>query len=92
MSNVISMGGKDLYYIQSRSRSMGHVVCWWKSRSVGYTIKLDLAGKYTKEQAEAICNHPNSDGDDVMHKCSVINALAHPMVDQQEIDYGREIA
>lgn len=32
-------------------------VCWWKPDSMGYTICIDKAGRYSENEAREICQH-----------------------------------
>ena len=47
---------EQLFYIQC-TEEFGREgsVLWWKPNSRGYTLELNEAGLYTKEQAESIC-------------------------------------
>jgi hypothetical protein len=32
-------------------------ITWWKPESIGYTICIDKAGRYSKDEARSICQH-----------------------------------
>lgn len=40
----------------------GDTITWWKPNSRGYTVDLEQAGEYSKEQAEAIVSGANFGG------------------------------
>lgn len=47
---------EPLYYIQNGY--VGNAILWWGKNSQGYTTEIDKAGKYTKLEAERICERP----------------------------------
>lgn len=63
----------ELYYIQTKG-FVGNCLLWWAPERRGYVCDLDLAGKYTKEEAESIVkDRPEKDK---MHLCSEVDILA----------------
>ena len=55
----------------------GSLCLWWRPRRSGYTDRLDEAGVYSEEEAQAIFKIR---GTDVPCEKSVIDAIAHPVV------------
>jgi len=76
----------ELYYIQNTRSVVGNSALWWRIDGHGYTCDLSQAWKVTKQKAEGICrDRPEQD---VMHKCSVVDALAERHVDVQRLNDG----
>lgn len=42
---------EKLYYIQNGWEMNGNTMVWWRPNSCGYTLNINQAGKYTKEDA-----------------------------------------
>ncbi len=53
-------------------------ITWWRPKSAGYTGLLDDAGRYTKEEAHAIC--VNSHGEHVAVPVGVAERFAKKVV------------
>ena len=49
----------ELYLIICVDGLSGQDTLYWKPGGNGYTKKIKKAGRFTKEQAERICNAPN---------------------------------
>ena len=70
------MAFKDLsekenkFYIQT-SGYCGNAMYWWGKDSKGYVTDIRKAGKYTKEEAEGICERPR----DLAWECDYIDNL-----------------
>lgn len=61
----------ELYYIRTQGYS-GNSFIWWGKNGAGYTPDLNHAGRYTKEEAEAICKRRPEQ--DIAYKCEEIEA------------------
>lgn len=77
------MSDFELYYIQAQGY-VGNSIIWWGENSGGYTTNLKKAGRYTKEEAQAICR---SRGADTAWPCDYIDSIAVPHVDSQHVNY-----
>ena len=66
--NLIDM--EEKYYIRNEGY-LGNALLWWAENGRGYTCDIRYAGKYTKEQAERICERP----EDTAYKCEYIDGL-----------------
>jgi len=55
------------YYIQNGY--VGNAILWWGQNHSGYTTDINLAGRYTKEEAEGIIKRP----EDRAWPCSYID-------------------
>lgn len=77
-------GGESepMFYIQDTRSFVGNCVQWWGPDNAGYVTRLDQAGKYPKERALA---QAASRGTDVAWPCEVIDKLAWPTVDMQDL-------
>jgi len=60
---------EELYYIQNGW--VGDARLWWRPNSKGYTIRINEAGKYTKEEALKIIN--NRPIEDCAWLCSYVD-------------------
>ena len=49
----------EKYLIESIEHTHGDVVIWWRPNSLGYTDNIDEAGRYTKAEADSICELAN---------------------------------
>lgn len=45
-----------MYIIVCPERSEGETLSYWKVNSLGYTTNKDVAGRYSKKEADRICN------------------------------------
>lgn len=68
-----------MYYMQNKRSFTGNCVVWWKEGG-GYTSKLELAQKWTKEEAFA---QAQSRDTDVPWPCDAIDPIARHTVDMQ---------
>jgi len=66
---------QDLYYILSlkHTKREDYVFNWWGPNSSGYTVNLDLAGKYELSYIE---KYGYNKGDTIAIKCSEIDSIA----------------
>lgn len=62
--------------------SCGNDALFWKPNEAGYTRFLELAGRYSREQAEEICGIR---GEEFMVPCDVAEAHAMRTVDHSEL-------
>lgn len=74
--------GDGLYYIQDTRGYVGNCVQWWGPERAGYTTRLDEAGKYPKDEA---LRQAASRSTDVAWPCGVIDKLARPTIDMQDL-------
>ena len=44
----------DKYLIYTTAHGNSDIILWWKPNSHGYTIDIDKAGRYSKEEVDAI--------------------------------------
>ena len=80
---------EEKYYIRNEGY-LGNALMWWKEGNNGYTCDIRQAGKYTKEQAENICERPQ----DTAYKCDYIDGLLHAqklIVDCQYVDEAERL-
>ncbi len=47
------------YLIESMEHTIDDTIAWWKPNNSGYTCSVDLAGRYSKDDAEKICEGAN---------------------------------
>jgi hypothetical protein len=75
-----------MYYIMESDKSVfwEGIALWWGPNNSGYTQFLENAGKYTKERAEEICNHPYSTS--TMHLCSEVDNAAKVMIPTEYVE------
>jgi len=73
---------EELFYIQDSRQYVGNCMLWWGAKSRGYTCNLDLAGKYSRQEAEEICANRESEK---MWPVAEIDALASRHVDMQNV-------
>ena len=66
------------YYIQGYSQCVGNEALWWKTDGHGYTTHLSKAGKFTKEDADAIHNNR---AEDVPWPVDMVEDISHRTVD-----------
>ncbi len=53
-------GDDEIYLIQDIRQYVGNLLLWWGDKSSGYTTNFDLAGRYSKIEAESIMkSHPD---------------------------------
>lgn len=50
------------YLIESVEHSVGNHIFWWKPARLGYTRDIDFAGRYSLDEARAICRDANITG------------------------------
>jgi hypothetical protein len=75
---------EDMYYIKTGGYS-GNAYFWWGKDSRGYTTDIRAAGKYTKEEAESICQRDQ----DSAYPCEYIDNLIQGqklIIDSQYVD------
>lgn len=73
----------ELYYIRNKNAGyLGNAWIWWGRNSQGYTAYLNGAGRYTKQEADEICqNNPEKN---IAYKCSEIDERLHLVFDSQD--------
>lgn len=65
------------YLIESIEHRWDDNVTWWKPNRCGYTQNLAEAGRYSKEEAKAICDKANAGGtinERMWRECEVLHA------------------
>jgi hypothetical protein len=78
------------FYILSLKWSKGDVLTWWCPDNKGYTIVLDRAGRYTREQVEAEMAYYNDDERTLAIPCGVVEAESVVTVPSCRIDRLRD--
>lgn len=85
----MSTTNEQLYYIQNEG-FCGNALFWWGANSRGYVTDIRKAGKYTKEQAERICQRE----EDHAYPCEYIDNLLEAqklIIDTQYVDRQQEV-
>lgn len=86
----------NLYYIQSLKHDVRveDRALWWRPKSAGYTHDLDEAGKYSEEDAKAICSSINGTWvggvlvlNNRMVPCRVADSLSKRSVNKTSLDF-----
>ena len=72
----------EYYIITTRHKALwpGGVLLFWGPNKCGYSTTLDHAGKYSKEDGEAICGSGNHQTE-FMVPCKQVEAEAKQIVD-----------
>ena len=73
-----------MYYIQHVGFA-GDDILFWKPEQCGYTVNLDAAGRYTKEEAESIVQM--RPGHDFMFPCQAVDSIAQRHVNSESIGW-----
>lgn len=73
---------EPMYYLQDTRQFVGNCPMWWCPDGNGYTTRIDLAAKFTRDEAE---RQHRSRETDVPWPCEQIDAITRPTVDQQEM-------
>jgi hypothetical protein len=74
----------NMYYIRNEGY-LGNALIWWARGRNGYTCDIDNAHKFTKEEAERICERHQ----DTAYKCEYIDGLdsaKKTIIDSQYVD------
>jgi|AntRauTorckE5430_2_1112549.scaffolds.fasta_scaffold03501_1 hypothetical protein len=77
------------YYIKAQGYS-GNAFFWWGVADSGYTTDIRAAGKYTKEEAENICQRP----EDTAYPVDYIDGLLQAqklVIDSQYVDRSKAL-
>jgi hypothetical protein len=86
----VKQDGDGMYFLQDKRSYVGNCPMWWAKDGKGYTTRIDMAHRYTKEQAFA--QHGIRDTD-VPWPCSVVEPFLRPTIDIQDLhktDYFKE--
>lgn len=75
-------GQSELYFLQDKRSYVGNCPMWWAKDGKGYTTRIDMAHRYTKEQAFA---QHRSRETDIPWPCSVVEPLQRPTIDMQDL-------
>lgn len=73
------------FFIQDSRVYVGNCIMWWRAEGKGYTTDISDAGRFTKEEAEKICNPRTGRKTDIMHRCEDILPLVCGTVDMQKV-------
>lgn len=73
---------EELYFLQDTRSYVGNCPLWWAKDNKGYTTRIDLAHRYTKEQAFA--QHRCRDSD-LPWPVSMVEPLARLTIDIQDL-------
>jgi hypothetical protein len=77
------------YFIQDTRSYVGNCPMWWGKDHRGYTADIDLAGRYSFDEAMKIHNNRDTD---LPWKCTEIERIYRRTVDAQDMDKIRNHA
>jgi hypothetical protein len=80
---------EELYYIRNKGY-LGNAFIWWGKDRNGYTCDINAAGRYTKEEAEKLCDRD----EDTALPCKYIDSLdkaKKTIIDCQYVDLDFEL-
>ena len=72
----------DLYFLQDSRSYVGNCPLWWAKGGNGYTTRINLAHRYTKEQAFAQHKRRKTD---IPWPCSMVEPLQNMTIDVQDL-------
>jgi len=79
---------KKKYYIQLLISPELNNILWLKERGCGYTVDIDNAGKYTKDEFEDVLKECNAA---IMWECDYIDKQSYRTVDKYGMDTTKSV-
>ncbi len=64
------------YLIESMEHTYGELKAWWKPNRMGYTDSIDLAGRYSFEEAKEICERAGPGNERMWEEKNVLAGAA----------------
>jgi len=70
----------DFYILSLKWSPYGYHLNWWGPNNIGYTIDIDRAGKYTREQVDANPSYYNDGQSTLAIPCGAVESVTHRTV------------